>query len=195
MTRISGADRRQQIIEAAHAVILEKGLAQAATRDVTRRLGVGSGLLHHYFKSWQTLRAEAVRHSVESEIAQLQQTLDRTPPPQWIELLVDWMTADGDLHHWSLWLNAVDEARRDTELAEVVRAAYIQWQQVVIRIIDRLVEDGIGHRPGTPAAAGRLCALVDGLAGAVFLGEQVMTPQTAKSILRDQIKLDLGLSS
>ena len=61
MSRLSGQERRSQIVEGAYAVILEKGLAGTATRDVTRHLGVGSGLLHHYFTTWAELRAEVVK--------------------------------------------------------------------------------------------------------------------------------------
>ena len=79
MARMSGADRRQQIVEAAIEVILQRGLALASTRDVTRAIGVGSGLLHHYFSSWAELRAEAVRQAAWREIDELKAAIAGLP--------------------------------------------------------------------------------------------------------------------
>ncbi|MEM7489494.1 MAG: TetR family transcriptional regulator C-terminal domain-containing protein [Pseudomonadota bacterium] len=193
MKRLSGVDRRRQIIEAAQAVILQKGLAQAATRDVTGRLGVGSGLLHHYFKSWPILRAEAVRQAVLDEIEQFETVLAATKAADRVDRLVDWMADDGDMRHWSLWLNAVDEARRDPELRVVVHEAYAQWHAAMARALQGMLDAGIGRCPDPSAAAWRLCALIDGLAGTVLLGDGVMAMAAAKGLLRDQFALELDL--
>ncbi|MCE8008189.1 TetR/AcrR family transcriptional regulator [Aestuariivita sp.] len=192
MARISGADRRQQIIEAAHEVILERGLAQAATRDVTRRLGVGSGLLHHYFKSWQGLRAEAVRYSVLREIDDLEKSLSETETARVVPQFIDWLAVDEEMRHWSLWLNAIDEARRDPDLAVVIHEAYRRWHGVVMRVLDRVVAGGHGACADTSLVAWRICALIDGLAGHVLLSETVMPVKTAKDILRTQFAMELA---
>ncbi|MEO1106018.1 MAG: TetR family transcriptional regulator, partial [Pseudomonadota bacterium] len=104
MARMSGAERRRQIVEAAIEVVLKRGLAAAATRDVTQALGVGSGLLHHYFASWAALRAEAVRVAAQREIAAARALLSDGPTCEALEQLAAWMVQDEDMRHWRLWL-------------------------------------------------------------------------------------------
>lgn len=195
MARLSGADRRRQIIETACDVIIEKGLAQAATRDVTRALDVGSGLLHHYFASWQDLRAEAVRTFVHKEIEEIEALLHATPPDQMAERFIDWMAEDEDLRHWTLWLNAINEARLDPVMAAVIREAYAKWQKVIADLLDHIVAGQIGRCADTGAAACRLSALIDGLAGLVLVGDGQVTLEIAKQMLRTQFDHELSLEA
>ncbi|WP_421724339.1 TetR/AcrR family transcriptional regulator [Bauldia sp.] len=191
MTRLSGPERRRQIVEAAYAIIVEKGLAETATRDVTRKLKVGSGLLHHYFSTWRELRTEAVRTFVTKEIEDLERALADTAADQLIPRFADWMADDPGFRHWRLWLNAIEEARRDPELAEVVRSAYRHWHAVIVQVIERLVEGDVGRCADPVASAWRLCALIDGLAGIVMLGETGLEPEAAKHLLQQQFAMEL----
>lgn len=195
MARMSGADRRQQIVEAAIEVILQKGLALAATRDVTRAIGVGSGLLHHYFSSWAELRAEAVRQAAWREIDELKAAIAGLPAGAARTRIADWMVEDEDMRHWRLWLNAQDEAHRDPLLAEVMNAAMLEWRSLIVELLRQAGEDASKRLVDPEAAAWRLAALMDGLAGAMLVRDSVMTPETARKLIEVQFRLECGFDA
>ncbi len=192
MARLSGAERRRQIVKAAYEVIVEKGLGYAATRDVTRKLNVGSGLLHHYFPGWRELRAEAVRTFVLAEIEDVDRMLAGAKDDDLVHSLTAWLADDPGGQHWGLWLNAIEEARRDPQMASAVKEAYRTWHAVLVRVINRLVEAGHGECPDPAASAWRLSVLMDGLAGILILGEPSSEPDYAKRLLKEQFAMELN---
>ena len=192
MARMSGADRRRQILEAATEAVLQRGLAKAATRDVTEALGVGSGLLHHYFRSWAELRAEAVRLAVEQEIEELRALLAELPTRGIPDRIADWMVQDTDMRHWRLWLNAQEEAHRDDHLAAVMNAAMLDWHRLMVDVLLRADEQSALTAVDAEAAAWRLAALMDGLAGAMLVRGSVVTPALARTLITAQFGLEHG---
>ncbi|MEM8590720.1 MAG: TetR family transcriptional regulator C-terminal domain-containing protein [Pseudomonadota bacterium] len=189
---MSGEDRRKQIVDKAIDVILEKGLAQAATRDVTRALGVGSGLLHHYFPSWADLRAEAVRLAATREIEAVKALVDGVPALEALERIADWVVEDEDMRHWRLWLNAQDEAHRDALLAEVMTAAMLDWHRLIAGLLAKGAEESGATTSDADDAALRLAALMDGLAGTMLVKGSAMTAGTARMLLKQQLSLECG---
>ena len=193
MRRMSGPDRRRQIIEAATDALLRRGVALAATRDVTQALGVGSGLLHYYFPSWAELRAEAVRLAVEREIDDLKALVADLPASEALNRVADWMVEDGDMRHWRLWLNAQDEAHRDDLLAGVMNAAMLDWHRLIADLLLRVGEESGAEAADAEAAAWRLAALMDGLAGAMLVRDSVVDPQMARTLIKTQLTLEQTL--
>ncbi|WP_162906525.1 TetR/AcrR family transcriptional regulator [Algihabitans albus] len=192
MARMSGADRRRQILEAATEAMLHRGVALAATRDVTQAIGVGSGLLHHYFPSWADLRAEAVRLTVRREIEDLNVLLSALPAREALDRVADWMIEDEDMRHWRLWLNALDEAHRDPLLAEVMNAAMLDWHRLIAGLFRRVDKEERPKPVDAEAAAWRLAAVMDGLASAMLVMGSVVTPERARDSIRAQVHLELG---
>jgi len=189
---MSGEDRRKQIVETAIDVILQKGLAQAATRDVTRALGVGSGLLHHYFPSWAELRADAVRLAATREIEAVKALVDGVPAMEALERVADWVVDDEDMRHWRLWLNALDEAHRDDLLADVMTAAMLDWHRLIAGLLVKLGEERGATTSDADDAAWRLTALMDGLASTMLVKGSAMTARTARALLKQQLRLECG---
>ena len=192
MPRMAGADRRRQIIEAATEAVLQRGLALAATRDVTQALGVGSGLLHHYFPSWAELRAEAVRLAIRREIDEVKALVADIPAVDALDRVADWMVDDEDMRHWRLWLNAQDEARRDDLLAGVMNAALLDWHRLIAGLLFKVGEGGDPKVVDAEAAAWRVAALMDGLAGAMLVRGSVVTPGMARELIAAQLHLERG---
>ena len=58
-TRMSPAERREAIVDAALTVMLRQGMAATTARDVAAEMGTSSGLIHHYFASMDELHAAA----------------------------------------------------------------------------------------------------------------------------------------
>lgn len=192
MARMSGADRRKQIVEAAIEAILQRGVALAATRDVTTALGVGSGLLHHYFPSWADLRAEAVRLAAAREIEEVTTLVTSLPPRQALKVIVDWMVKDEDMRHWRLWLNAMDEAHRDDGLAQVMNAALADWHHLIAGLLTCAAKETVEAHADCDAAAWRLIALMDGLASAMLIKDSIVTPQMAHALIEGQVRSEIG---
>ena len=192
MPRMAGADRRRQIVETATEVVLQKGLALAATRDVTQAISVGSGLLHHYFPSWAELRAEAVRLAVRREIDELKALVADMPAVAALYHIADWMVEDEDMRHWRLWLNAQDEAHRDDLLAGVMNAAMVDWHRLIADLLIKVGEEGGAEAVDVEAAAWRLAALMDGLAGAMLVRGSIVTPKMARDLMTAQLRLEFG---
>ena len=59
-SRLSGPERRQQLIDAARRVFLRHGLGGARTRHIADEAGVNEALLYHYFPSKEALFEVAV---------------------------------------------------------------------------------------------------------------------------------------
>ena len=192
MSRMPGADRSRQIVEAATEAVLRRGLALAATRDVTQAIGVGSGLLHHYFPSWAELRTEAVRLAVRREIDELKALVADMPAVEALDRFADWMVEDEDMRHWRLWLNAQDEAHRDDLLAGVMNAAMADWHRLIADLLVKVGEEGGAKGVDVEAAAWRLAALMDGLAGAMLVRGSAVTPQMARDLMTAQLRLEYG---
>ncbi|MEM8662993.1 MAG: TetR family transcriptional regulator C-terminal domain-containing protein [Pseudomonadota bacterium] len=189
---MSGADRRRQIVEAAIEALLARGLASAATRDVTKALGVGAGLLHHYFPSWAALRAEAVSLAVGREIEELSALVADVPAAEALQRIAGWMVQDDDMRHWRLWLNAQDEAHREPLLATVMNKAMLDWHHLIAGVLSRLGEEGGPVLADPPAAAWRLAALMDGLAGAMLVQGSVVSAAMARDLIVAQFELECG---
>src|SRR6478609_8664509 len=47
--RLSPAERRDQILDAANALFAERGYDEVSIEDIARSAGVARGLVHHYF--------------------------------------------------------------------------------------------------------------------------------------------------
>ncbi len=185
---MSAEDRRRQIVDTAIQVILQRGLAQASTRDVTRAIGVGSGLLHHYFSSWSELRAAAVRRATEREMEELGALIAPLAPADALDRIADWMVEDDDMAHWRLWLNAQDEAHRDDLLAEVMNKALSDWHTLIASLLRNFPDVA---DPDVQLAAWRLIAMMDGLASAMLIRGSIITRQQARELIGSQLDIEL----
>src|SRR3954466_1643678 len=73
------ADRRAKIelLRAAEAVFVERGLSAAKVEDITARAGVSKGAFYLHFES----KDDCFRQIVEGFVAKLATCLDDAPPP------------------------------------------------------------------------------------------------------------------
>jgi AcrR family transcriptional regulator len=55
---------RHRLIEAAVAVVFERGTEKATTREILKKAGLSAGALYHYFPSKEALYEEVARHHV-----------------------------------------------------------------------------------------------------------------------------------
>jgi AcrR family transcriptional regulator len=163
--RLSPADRRETIIEAALAVAVEKGLASTTVRDVSARMGTSSGLIHHYFDSMDDVLAAAFERVASHDLALSAGLMaEAASPLEALRLFFrTYAPADKD---WAfrLWLDAWAEAGRRPAIRITSRRLNLEWQALIERTIRAGVANGSFVCPDPPAAAWRILSLLDGLA-------------------------------
>lgn len=161
--RMSGEQRRMQILEAAAKLIISQGIHRVSTRDVTGALGVGTGLLFHYFPTWNALQQEAIERALNMELEEMEHRMSDLAPQDALEGLVDLMVPDEDDNYWMLWLDVREAARRDPDMARILGFALNRWHSLISRLLSAKT------RPANAdLQAWELIGLVDGLAGYVL---------------------------
>jgi TetR/AcrR family transcriptional regulator len=67
---------RERILEAAHALFVERGFAAVSMREIATRSGVTKSLIHHHFGSkealWELVKEQAFAAYAEGQIAELE---------------------------------------------------------------------------------------------------------------------------
>lgn len=74
-------DRRQEIIEAARAIVSEEGIEAVSVRSVARRAGIGASTLRHYFPTQADLYDVLLEPTVDRMLGDLR-IGDREVPPR-----------------------------------------------------------------------------------------------------------------
>jgi AcrR family transcriptional regulator len=188
MTRLSAPDRRATLIDAAATILLEKGFAAATTRDVAARLGIGRGLIHHYFETWEALQQAAllaVAHKAQQEAQALLAPLE---PQARLTRLLDLLIVAPNDAHWRLYADAWDDAQHDPQLAAIVADILAWW----LAKLDRALAPFISQPPNRANAAQRLAALADGLSLRVIAPAQSMARDAAVALLLEGAQMELA---
>nr|WP_267957569.1 TetR/AcrR family transcriptional regulator [Halomonas zhangzhouensis] len=175
-------ERRSQILEATASMMIERGIGAASSREVARSLNVGTGLLFHYFDSWETLRLEAIEHALDRDICEVERRLSNAPPDEARTLLVDWMVPEVKDAYWSLWLDVKDAARRESKIAEVLARQLTRWHRLVSELPS--LED-VRRRD---TETWKIICLVDGMAAYVLIDEAFPSRELMRSTLLELLR-------
>src|SRR5437588_2038845 len=74
-------DRRQQIVEAATAVMARRGYTNTSMKQIAAEIGVAQSLLHYYFRSKEELLVEVVAHVDREFEREWRQAIGRREDP------------------------------------------------------------------------------------------------------------------
>ena len=165
MARMTPADRREAIVDAALAVARRKGLAATTVRDVASEMGTSSGLIHHYFDSMDEVLAAAFERVAGEDLAETEVLLEQAGDP--LELIRAFLASYapvGDDWAFQLWLDAWAEAARRPLLRETSARLNLAWAALLERAIREGVRDGVFRCDDPKGAAWRILSVVDGLA-------------------------------
>jgi AcrR family transcriptional regulator len=191
--RKSGVERREEIVDAAVAVLMDKGLAAATTRDVTGRLGVGVGLLSHYF-SWSELRALAFERVVRAELQLGLDARSGEPARRVLDDLLETAFAQDADAVWRVWIEASDLASADAALAAAVATCTGQWREGLSHLLARGNAEGAWRCADPEGAGWRLLALFDGLVGLVIMPGSQLDRSAATAHLAVAVGHECGIS-
>lgn len=158
--------RRQEILDAAVEVVVERGFAAARVADVAAIAGTSTGTVHYYFPTKADLLDAALRYASDRARDRHRSALATIDDPrQQLLALVELQTPEGPVaDEWALWLEFWNEARRRPDWQERNREMYGEWTGWIAEI----VRDGVTRgqfRGGVDAddVARRFVALLDGL--------------------------------
>lgn len=174
MPRKVAADRREEIIEATARVLLRKGVSGATTRDVTAEIGVGVGLLSHYF-GWFELRAIASQRILRTDLDR--SLISRTQESASV-VLIDFVSQAFDAQYdpiWRVWIEASDLASTDPALAVCVQDCSHLWRTGLCDLLVRGVADGDWACADPEGASWRLMAMIYGLAAMTLVPNAMLS--------------------
>jgi AcrR family transcriptional regulator len=167
MPRLPASDRRETMIAATERVLLRKGLLAATTRDVTDELGVGAGLLNHYF-TWPDLRATAFERLMTRDLDQSLPADGAGAASGVLKRFVASAFAKEADKIGRLWLEAYDLAAQDREFARRADASTAQWHSRLAALLARGHDDDEWHCSDAAGSSLRIIALIVGLAGMYY---------------------------
>ncbi len=163
--RLSVAERREELLNAAVEQIEERGVAAVRIADVAAALGVSNALVLYHFSTKEKLVAAAFTHAADGDLAHLRKLLGRrTSALRRLRAAVRWYAPTGTAKGWRLWIEGWAAALREPALREVARDLDQQWKAALTEVITEGAAEGEFPCEDPAAAAWRLTAFLDGLA-------------------------------
>jgi AcrR family transcriptional regulator len=195
----NAAERRQQMLHAAAALIAARGFGETRIADVAREAKVSPGLVVYYFGSKDKLLVEALRYSDEmfyttGETLIWQQPTLAARLETLVELTFRSETAT-ELHGaWGLWLDLWAQAYRHPEVAEGRIELDARWRRLIADVVRDGWRNGEIAKVDEQRFAATFGALLDGLAIQVALDDPEIDAAAATEIATDFARGTLGLS-
>ncbi|HEY6935296.1 MAG TPA: TetR/AcrR family transcriptional regulator [Marmoricola sp.] len=189
--------RRDQMLEAAAALIAERGFTDTRIADVARRVGASPALVIYYFGTKDTLLTEALRYSEQSFYAAADEMLaSTTSMVERLETLVRLtcvpQTQDEVQGAWGLWFDLWAQAFRHPEVKKDRVELDQRWRSMVARVVHDASRDGEVGKVDAEEFAVAFTALLDGLSIQVALDDPVVDPERAYRIAMRFAAASLG---
>jgi AcrR family transcriptional regulator len=187
------------MLQAAAAIIGERGFSETRIADVARRSGASPALVIYYFSTKDRLLTEALRYSEDAFYRVVAEKLDElTTARQRLELLVRLTCipqGDDELPGaWGLWFDLWAQAFRHPEIAKDRIELDQHWRDTIAGV----VRDGqaVGELGDVDADSFAITfsALLDGLSIQVALEDPVVDPERAFSIAMSFAASELDVS-
>jgi AcrR family transcriptional regulator len=195
------AARRRQILEAAAAVVPERGLCDTRIADVAERAGTSPALVIYYFGTRDRLLAEALAFSEEQFYAETARDLATiaSAREQLAHLLRQSCSTGsyGDLEWrdgWLLWLDLWARAPRDPEVARDRQQLDRRWRETIAGVVRNGQQRGEFGPVDPDDFSVRLAALIDGLAIQVVLGDPEVPAERMFELCMASAARELGFS-
>jgi AcrR family transcriptional regulator len=179
--------RREQMLQAAAAIIGERGFSETRIADVARRSGASPALVIYYFSTKDKLLTEALRYSEDAFYRAVAGRLEELRTArQRLELLVRLTCipqGDDEIPGaWGLWFDLWAQALRHPEIAKDRIELDQHWRDTIARVVrDGQAAGEIGDADAD-AFAITFAVLLDGLSIQVALKDPVVDPERAFAI-------------
>ncbi len=176
--------RKPQILEAAAAVISERGLASTRIADVAERAGTSAPAVLYWFGSKDELLTDALTVDEDRFYGGMTARLEGLERPRdRLRLMIEACAADYDL---TLWMELWGRAMRDPGAAAARQRLDDRWRDQIATVIRAGQHEGDFGPADPDEAAALLASLLDGLAVQATLSDPGVSAQRM---------LDLGVRS
>jgi AcrR family transcriptional regulator len=176
--------RREQMLQAAAAIIGERGFSETRIADVARRSGASPALVIYYFSTKDKLLTEALRFSEDRFYRDVAARLEaQKTARQRLELLVRLTCipqGDDEIPGaWGLWFDLWAQAFRHPEIAKDRIELDQHWRDTIAQVVrDGQAAGELGDVDAESFAI-TFSALLDGLSIQVALEDPVVDPDRA----------------
>lgn len=184
-----GRGRREQVVEEAARLFLERGYHAASMRELARRLGISLGTLYHYVHSKADLLVEIHDSFIDGLLARLEEVASSPLTPE--EKLREFLRAH---------MEAIEESQtrvtaflRERRSLPPEAAARLQPKRDrVDQILEAILREGVerGEFRPLPLKSARLAIL--GMANWAVEWFQPQGPQSARQLAEEFADLALG---
>jgi AcrR family transcriptional regulator len=176
--------RREQLLEAALAVIAERGFPETRIADVATHAGTSPALVIYYFKTRDQLLTEAIRLSEDRWYAEGTSRIAKIPTGAGrLEELIAMSClpeAEGDDRvSWVIWLDLWAQSARHAEVAAVRQEFDDHWRRTIADLVTDGQRDGEFAKVDAADFAIALSALLDGFAIQSALSDPVVDNERA----------------
>ena len=159
--------RRQQILDAARACMLEHGLEAVSMEMIIARSGLSTGAVYRYFKGKDEIIEAAIltaAREIGAAVVPILASTDPGPPSQLLEkLLTAWISysrsgvgAAAGIDRMPTALHGWSYAQTDPELKAALQAGLRGFRELCVPIIKRWQTDGVVAANADPDALAQL---------------------------------------
>jgi AcrR family transcriptional regulator len=161
---MTAADRRDSLIDAAVRTIRTNGLLDSSTRTVAAEAGVSTGLMHHYFASYDELLSAAFEKVAAEELHRARGVVADLPTAtDQLDALVTEFQPAHDQWQFQWWIDAWSSSPNHPAVQSTAARLNNQWRELIEEILTDGAATGEFDCPDPRGSAWRLLALLDGL--------------------------------
>ncbi|MGH9026011.1 MAG: TetR/AcrR family transcriptional regulator [Acidimicrobiia bacterium] len=157
---VSPASTRERLLDAALEVFLAKGYEGARLADVARAAGLTTGAVYSNFRNKAELLSEALGGRTSAEIDALLGAIPAESLPDALRMLGRGLVDPPDARERTLLLDAIVAARRDPDLARLLRDRAERRGGQLGRLIAGAQRAGTVDGDLDPEAVTRLCTAI-----------------------------------
>ncbi|MEV7672183.1 MULTISPECIES: TetR/AcrR family transcriptional regulator [unclassified Streptomyces] len=167
MARMSSAERRRQLVEAAIRAMTRDGVARTTTRSICAEAGVSLSVFHYCFASKQALLEAAIETITDNYVARVMSAVEpgatlRETVRGALRTYWDHVTAHPGEH--MLTYDLTQYALREPGFEHLARAQYAQYVASAADLVERVAAvRGIAPKTPVEVVARYLAAAIDGL--------------------------------
>ncbi|MFJ6728712.1 TetR family transcriptional regulator C-terminal domain-containing protein [Streptomyces sp. NPDC091281] len=184
---VTAQERRDQILQAATALIARRGYHNVRVSDIARYCGTSTATVHYHFPSKEATLHAALEYYAQRFRARLDEEFGRASSARdklrrLIEVQLP-LTAD-DIDEWSVWIQFWNQAMLEPGLRPAQQQIYSGWYRVVVELLHECrSEHSLAPEADIEVLADQFTAMVDGLAIQILANSTAMQPDRMRSLL------------
>jgi AcrR family transcriptional regulator len=197
---------RDRILQAACALIAERGIGGARIAQIAKAAGVSTALVHYHFRTREVLLSEtldyafdlaaAVRLRAAGENGDSGDDGDGSASRRLADVVEQSLpTTDPGRREWQLWAELWLGAARDPSLRPIAAQMYARYRTWIATAVAEGVAAGEFAAVDPGRTADLAMALIDGLGLRVLLGDPSMPLEQARERIGEILARELQISA